>query len=151
MGRCLSSQSFNIAIAEIILGMGSSNKRRRYTVIPPLIAWSHTQNDPWMVLHHYDIMVCDLSYVERLLFFKSWQYIKAWTSKIKVIPQRHIVDLKFYLENPRSKSWVRSLFKVQSVSDFLSTHIAFVSCQSALPTLWYGLFKIWIWKSKVKS
>ena len=26
--------------------MGSVNERRRYYVTPPLIAWTHTQNDP---------------------------------------------------------------------------------------------------------
>ena len=30
----------------IILGMGSANDRRRYTVKPPLIGWAHTQNYP---------------------------------------------------------------------------------------------------------
>ena len=29
----------------IILGMGSTNERRRYTVTPLLIGWAHTQND----------------------------------------------------------------------------------------------------------
>ena len=32
-------------VTGIILGMGSANERRRYTVTPPLIGWFHTQND----------------------------------------------------------------------------------------------------------
>ena len=43
-----------------------------------------------------------------------------------------IAFLKFVLENPRSKSWVRSNFNT------LSTFIPFVPCQSALPFLRYG-------------
>ena len=34
-------------IPEIILDMGSANQRRHYYVMPPLIGWAHTQNDPW--------------------------------------------------------------------------------------------------------
>ena len=30
----------------IIKGMGSANKRWRYNVMPSLIGWAHTQNDP---------------------------------------------------------------------------------------------------------
>ena len=33
----------------IILGMGSANERRCYIVMPPLIGWAHTQNDPWFI------------------------------------------------------------------------------------------------------
>ena len=40
--------------------------------------------------------------------------------------------------------------KSQSGCNFLSTHIPFVPCQSALPFLRYSIFKIWPWKSKVK-
>ena len=32
--------------AEIILGMGSANDRRRYYVTPPFIGRAHTKNDP---------------------------------------------------------------------------------------------------------
>ena len=32
----------------IILGMGSANERRRYTVTSSLIGWAHTENDPWV-------------------------------------------------------------------------------------------------------
>ena len=41
---------------------------------------------------------------------------------------------KFYLENPGSRSWVRSQFKGHCASNILSTHIPFVPCQSALPS-----------------
>ena len=105
---------------------------------------------------------------------------------------------KFDLENSRSRTWVRSKFKVtmriqrpidwhpfrsmsigpaipgiqllqnltlqfqgqghgwaqrskpQCGSNFLSTHILFVPCQSALPFLGYSFFKIWPWNSEVK-
>ena len=30
-----------------IMGMGSTNERRRYIVTSPLISWAHTQNEPW--------------------------------------------------------------------------------------------------------
>ena len=30
----------------IILGIGSTNERRRYNVTTSLIGWAHTQNDP---------------------------------------------------------------------------------------------------------
>ena len=40
--------------------------------------------------------------------------------------------------------------KSQCGCNFLSTHIPFVPCQSALPFLRYNIFKIWPWKSKVK-
>ena len=33
----------------IILGMGSTNERRRYIVTSSLIGWAHIQNDPWYV------------------------------------------------------------------------------------------------------
>ena len=105
---------------------------------------------------------------------------------------------KFELENQRSRSWVRSQFKVimwvsypidshpfhsmsigppileiqhfqnmtlkikgqghgwghssksQCGSRILSTHIPFVPYQSALPFLWYSIFKILPWESRVK-
>ena len=57
---------------------------------------------------------------------------------------------KFDLENPRSRSWLRSKLKSQSGGNILSTHIPFVPCQSAIPFLRYSIFKIWPWKSKVK-
>ena len=40
--------------------------------------------------------------------------------------------------------------KSQCGSNILSTHIAFVPCQSALQFLTYSIFKIWPWKSRVK-
>ena len=57
---------------------------------------------------------------------------------------------KFDLENQRSRLWVRSQFKSQWGSNILSTHISFVPCQSALPSLRYSIFKSWPWKSRVK-
>ena len=57
---------------------------------------------------------------------------------------------KFYLENQRSRSWVRSNSKSQCGSSILSTHIPFVPCQWALPFLRYSIFKIWPWKSRFK-
>ena len=57
---------------------------------------------------------------------------------------------KFDLENPRSRSWGGERWKSQSGCNILSTHMPFVPCQSALPFLRYSIFKIWLWKSKVK-
>ena len=54
---------------------------------------------------------------------------------------------KFDLENPRSR-WGES-WKSQSGCNILLTHIPFVPCQSAIPSLRYCIFKIWPWKSKV--
>ena len=45
--------------------------------------------------------------------------------------------------------WGHSL-KSQCGSSILSTHIPFVPCQSALPSLGYSIFKIWPWKWRVK-
>ena len=45
--------------------------------------------------------------------------------------------------------WSQSC-KSQSVCNILSTHIPFVPCQLALPFLRLSIFKIWLWKSKVK-
>ena len=151
----------------------------------------------------------------RYSIFKIW----PWKSMVKVIAQDHTIGItpyrlishvdrpshswdtvisKFDVENSRSRSWVRSKFKVttrvqhsvdshpfrfmsirhpipelqlvqnltlkiqgqgygwghssksECVSNILSTHIPLVPCQSALPFLWYSIFKIWPWKSKVK-
>ena len=43
---------------------------------------------------------------------------------------------KFDLENPRSRSWVRSKFKSQLGSNILSTHIILVPCPPTLLFLW---------------
>ena len=40
--------------------------------------------------------------------------------------------------------------KSQCGSNIISIHIPFVLCQSALPFLRYSIFKIWLWKSRVK-
>ena len=40
--------------------------------------------------------------------------------------------------------------KSQCESNFLSTYIPLVPCLSAFPFLRYSIFKIWLWKSKVK-
>ena len=40
------SDTYIYIYSAIILGMGSANERRRYIVMPPLIVWAHTQNDP---------------------------------------------------------------------------------------------------------
>ena len=52
--------------------------------------------------------------------------------------------VKTDLEDPRSRSCVRSKFKSQCESNILSTHIPLVLCQSALPFLRYSIFKIWL-------
>ena len=41
-------------VAGIILCMGWANERRHYYVMPSLIGWAHTQNDPWegMLIHN---------------------------------------------------------------------------------------------------
>ena len=44
---------------------------------------------------------------------------------------------KFDLENPRSRSWVRTKFTGQTGSDLLLTHMPFIPCQSAIPFLEY--------------
>ena len=51
-------------------------------------------------------------------------------------------------KNPRSLSWIRSK---ADVSIILSINIPFVSNQLYHPSLPYGYFKIWPWKSKVKA
>ena len=49
----------------------------------------------------------------------------------------------------QGQGWGQSS-KPQSKSNILSTHIPLVPCQSALPFPRYSIFKIWLWKSKVK-
>ena len=41
-------------------------------------------------------------------------------------------------------------WKSQSGCNILSTHILFIPCQSGIPFLSYDVFKIWLWKSRVK-
>ena len=86
---------------------------------------------PLCIQHH--IQLTSLS-------FQVSQTSHSWVTAISI----------FYLENPRSRSWVRSSLKSQCGSNILSTHIHFVPCQSAIPFLRYDFFKIWPWKSKVK-
>ena len=57
---------------------------------------------------------------------------------------------KHDLENSRSVSWVCQCSRSHRVSNILSTHIPFISCQLALPFLRYSFLKIWPWKVKVK-
>ena len=45
--------------------------------------------------------------------------------------------------------WGQS-WQSQHGSNFQSTHIPFVPCQSGIPFLSYDFFKIWPWKSRVK-
>ena len=40
----------------LILGIGSANERRHYIVMPPLIGWVHTQNDPCNQHPDYDLI-----------------------------------------------------------------------------------------------
>ena len=106
----------------------------------------------------------------------SWDTVKnwPWKSKLKVISEGHIVgitpyrliSLLFNLDKP-SHSYIQlfknltlkiqtqghgrgARWKSQHRSNMLSTHIPFVSCQSAIPFLWYDFFKIWPLKPKVK-
>ena len=50
-----SSFAINWEASEIILCLGSANERRRYAVMPSLIGWSHTQNDPWACISSMSI------------------------------------------------------------------------------------------------
>ena len=102
-------------------------------------------------------------------FFKIWPS----KSKVKVIAQGHITGMTSYrlislsfhvdrpfcswdtaiskidLEDPRSRSWVRSKFNVtMSLASYRLTPL--VPCQLIVPFLRYSIFKIWPWKSKVK-
>ena len=94
------------------------------------------------VMHHgpRSIPLCIQHHIQLTsLSFQVSQTSNSWVTAISI----------FYPENPRSRSWGQSL-KSQCESNILSTHIPFVPCQSAIPFLRYGLFKIWPWKSKVK-
>ena len=53
--------------------------------------------------------------------------------------------LGHYPVNPYTSPWSP---KGQGHSHEWPTHIPFVQCQSALPLLIYGFFKIWHWKKK---
>ena len=84
---------------------------------------------PMCIQHH--IQLTSLS-------FRVSQTSHSWVTAVSI----------FYLENPRSRSWVR--LKSQCECNILSTHIRFVPCQSAIPFLRYDFFKVWPCKSKVK-
>ena len=63
------------------------------------------------------------------------------------------IPIYSYLKNWPWKSKVKVMdepWKLQHVSNILSTHIPFVPCESAIQFLRYHFFKIWPWKSKVK-
>ena len=53
---------------------------------------------------------------------------------------------KFDLENPRSRSCLRSKLNVTKWCNILSTHIPFVPCQPTLPFLRYIISQTWPWK-----
>ena len=98
---------------------------------------------------------------------RSWSWLR-WTLKITTWVQHfidshpfhpmsighHILEIRLFQNftlqiQGQGHGWGQS-WKSQSVCNILSTHIIFVSCQSALPFLRYSIFKIWTWKSKVK-
>ena len=64
------------------------------------------------------------------LSFRVYQASHSWV----------MIFSKFDLENPRSRSWVRS--KSQCESNILSTHIPLVPCQLALPFLRYSILNL---------
>ena len=72
------------------------------------------------------------------LSFQVSQPSHSWVTAISI----------FYLES-QGHGWGQSL-KSQCESNFLSTPIPFVPCQSAIQFLRYDFFNIWPWKSKVK-
>ena len=66
------------------------------------------------------------------------------------IPFLGYLCFKYDLENLRSRSWVRSKFKVAKWARFPNYSHPFPPCQSAIRFLGYSFFKIWHWKSKDK-
>ena len=96
---------------------------------------------------------------------RSW---KRWTLKVTTWVQHSIDSHPFdsiSISHPIPEIWLfqnltmkiqgqghgwSQCWKSQSGCKILSTHIPFVSCQSAIPFLRYDFFKIWPWKSKVK-
>ena len=92
--------SFLFGISQgIILVMGSANKRRCNLVMPPLIGWSNTQNDPCLRIMQ---IVCALQVSIQSLFL--WQvlnfdhgslgpgkvYLKKSSGKIFYICQKQV-------------------------------------------------------------
>ena len=77
--------------------------------------------------------------------FLGWSHFKIWPwkSKVKVIAKN--LTLKIEGQSP---GWGQSSGHMVGPNS-LSTHISLLSCQSALPFLRNGCFKIWPWKSKV--
>ena len=105
----------------------------------------------------------------RYRIFKIW----PWKSKVTVIAQGHRVGItpyrlislsvhvdrpshswdtaisKFDIENPRSRSWVRSKLKVTTwVQHSIDSH-PFCSMSIGHPIPELRIFKIWPWKSRV--
>ena len=108
--------------------------------------WGHSSKSHcvWNILStHIPLVPCQSGNP-----FLSYDFFKIWPWK------------------SRSRSWVRSQFKVtmwvwhpidshpfhsMSIgSNILSNHIPFVPCQSGIPFLRCNIFKIWPWKSRVK-
>ena len=72
-------------------------------------------------------------------------FIPCWSA----LPFLRCSYLKKLTLKFQGQGWGQSS-KPQSKSNILSTHIPLVPCQSALPFPRYSIFKIWLWKSKVK-
>ena len=71
-------------------------------------------------------------------------HIHTHTQATTITEGQNWPRVKTDLEDPRSRSCVRSKLKSQCESNILSTHIPLVLCQSALPFLRYSIFKIWL-------
>ena len=110
------------------------------------------------------------SYSWDTLFFLLKSYLEiqgqghGWGQSHKVgLTSYWLTSLAFHVNQsptPGIQHFQNLILKIQnhghnsrshSGSDFLSTHIPFIPCQSVLPFLEYGFYKMWLWKSKVKD
>ena len=109
---------------------------------------------------HIHFIQCQLT----LPFLGCNYFTIPWKSKVKTLPQGHIMvqhpidshpfhSMSNYPAIPGIQLFQNSTFKIQyhghrwgsksqNGPNFLSTHILFISCQSVLPFLKHGFFKI---------
>ena len=133
-------------------------------------SWKSQSGSDFLLAHIPFVQCQSPTQPQGYRFFKIW----PWKPRVKVIAQCHTVALISYQLNPirsmlinppildiqllqnltfkiqgQGHGWGHNS-KLQSRSDFLSTHIPFAPCQSVLPFLGCCFFKIWPWKNKVK-
>ena len=82
------------------------------------------------------------------LQFLRYSYFAIWSRKYKV-KVMSAVQFADQIVGPTLYQGHGQISRSQSGFDVLLIHIHFVPCQSVFPSLRYGYFKVWPWKSRV--